>query len=87
MRHVAEWLSGRTFPELQSVIAEHGHTINELIAIAAAIDAAMQFSTPADTETALIISRNVSGTLSFQRVSMGAANSAGAGFKTLRVPN
>ncbi|MFQ5789727.1 MAG: hypothetical protein ACE5JI_04545 [Acidobacteriota bacterium] len=42
---------------------------------------------PADTETALLIRRNVGGVFTLQRVSMGAANSGGAGFKLLRVPN
>lgn len=44
-------------------------------------------STINDTETGLLVRRNVGGTLSFQRVSMGAADSGGAGFKLLRVPN
>jgi hypothetical protein len=42
---------------------------------------------PADGETALLLRRNVGGTLTLQRVSMGAADSAGTGFKVLRVPN
>lgn len=44
-------------------------------------------ATLADTETALLVRRNVGGTYSLQRVSMGAADSAGSGFKVLRVPN
>lgn len=40
-----------------------------------------------DTETSILLRRNVGGTFSVVRVSMGAADSAGAGFKTLRVPN
>jgi hypothetical protein len=44
-------------------------------------------TTIADTETAMLVRRNVGGTLSLQRVSMGAADSGGAGFKVLRVPN
>jgi hypothetical protein len=41
----------------------------------------------ADTETALLVRRNVGGTLSLQRVSMGIVDSGGSGFKLLRVPN
>jgi hypothetical protein len=41
----------------------------------------------ADGETALLLRRNVGGTLSLQRVSMGAVDSGGTGFKVLRVPN
>lgn len=40
-----------------------------------------------DGDTCLLVKRNVGGTLTLQRVSMGAADSAGVGFKTLRVPN
>lgn len=40
-----------------------------------------------DGNTALMIRRNVGGTLSVQQVSMGAADSGGTGFKVLRVPN
>jgi hypothetical protein len=49
---------------------------------------AMQLNTTiADTETALLIRRNVGGTFSLERVTQGAADSGGAGFKLLRVPN
>jgi len=41
----------------------------------------------ADGETAILIRRDVGGTESVVRVSMGAADSGGAGFKVLRVPN
>lgn len=41
----------------------------------------------ADGSTALLVRRNVGGTYSLQQVSMGAADSGGAGFKVLRVPN
>jgi hypothetical protein len=41
----------------------------------------------ADGETGILLRRNVGGTFSLVRVSMGAADSAGAGFKVLRVPN
>jgi hypothetical protein len=50
-------------------------------------NAGLDIAEPADTETALLIRRNVSGTLSLQRVSMGATDSGGSGFKVLRVPN
>jgi hypothetical protein len=43
--------------------------------------------TIADTETAMIVRRNVGGSLTTQRVSMGAIDSGGAGYKLLRVPN
>jgi hypothetical protein len=42
---------------------------------------------PANGQTAILVLRNVNGTLSLQRVTMGAANSGGAGFRALRVPN
>ena len=45
------------------------------------------FVTPADGETILYVKRNVGGTITQQRVSMGAADSGGVGFKLLRVPN
>lgn len=41
----------------------------------------------ADTETNILVRRNVGGSFSLARVSMGAADSGGAGFKLLRVPN
>ena len=41
----------------------------------------MQLQPPADTETALMILRNVGGSCSIQRVSMGADNSGGSGYK------
>lgn len=41
----------------------------------------------ADTETCLLIRRNLGGTFSMQRVSMGASDSGGAGYRVLRVPN
>jgi hypothetical protein len=42
---------------------------------------------PASGQTAILVLRNVGGTLSLQRVTMGAANSGGQGFRVLRVPN
>lgn len=44
-------------------------------------------SSIADGETALLVRRNVGGTLTVQQVSMGAIDSGGAGFRVLRVPN
>jgi len=46
-----------------------------------------RLSEPADGETALLVRRNVGAVLTLQRVSMGATDSGGAGFKVLRVPN
>jgi hypothetical protein len=46
-----------------------------------------ELSAPADGQTALLLRRNVGGSFTLQRVSMGAADSGGAGFKVLRVPN
>lgn len=43
--------------------------------------------TMADGETALLVRRRVGGSYTLQRVSMGAADSGGSGFKVLRVPN
>ncbi len=43
--------------------------------------------TIADGDTAMSITRNVGATITVQQVSMGAADSGGAGFKVLRVPN
>jgi hypothetical protein len=42
---------------------------------------------PAPGQTAILVRRNVGGTFSTQRVSMGPPNSGGAGFRVLRVPN
>lgn len=41
----------------------------------------------ADTETALLLRRDLGGTESVVRVTQGAADSCGAGFRCLRVPN
>jgi hypothetical protein len=41
----------------------------------------------ADGETALLVRRNVAGAFTVQRVSMGAIDSGGSGYKVLRVPN
>ena len=47
----------------------------------------LELAPPADGETALLVRRNVGGAYSLQRVSMGAADSGGVGYKVLRVPN
>jgi len=57
------------------------------LSIAIAAEEGMRISDPASGETALLIRRNVGGVFSLERVSMGAADSGGAGFKLLRVPN
>lgn len=54
---------------------------------AGALVVGAQLTVPADTETALLVRRNVGGALTLQRVSMGTMDSGGAGFKLLRVPN
>lgn len=40
-----------------------------------------------DTQTSMLIRRNSGGTYSLSRVTMGAVDSGGTGFKYLRVPN
>ena len=40
-----------------------------------------------DGQTALLIRRNIGGTFTLQRVSMGPADSGGTGYRALRVPN
>lgn len=44
-------------------------------------------ATTVDADTSLMLRRNVGGTYTLQRVSMGAVDSGGTGFKLLRVPN
>lgn len=46
-----------------------------------------ELAAPADGETALLLRRNVGGSHTLQRVSMGADDSGGTGYKVLRVPN
>jgi hypothetical protein len=46
-----------------------------------------RISAGADGETSLMVRRDIGGSLSLQRVSIGAADSGGAGFRVLRVPN
>jgi len=45
------------------------------------------FDEPSNAETALLLRRNVGGEISVVRVTMGAPDSGGYGFKVLRVPN
>jgi hypothetical protein len=47
----------------------------------------LETSSIADTETAMLVRRNVGGAYSLQRVSMDAVDTAGAGYRALRVPN
>jgi hypothetical protein len=44
-------------------------------------------SPPTDGQVALLVQRNVDGVITTQPVSMGVADSGGAGFRLLRVPN
>lgn len=41
----------------------------------------------ADTETAILVTRNLAGVFTLEKVSMGVVDSGGAGFRLLRVPN
>lgn len=52
-----------------------------------AVEGARVGSNPSDGDTALWVRRNVGGTLTIQKVTMGAADSGGSGYKLLRVPN
>jgi hypothetical protein len=47
----------------------------------------LERAVPADGETTLLLRRNVGAVYTLERVSMGAADSGGTGFKVLRVPN
>jgi hypothetical protein len=44
-------------------------------------------SPPTDGQVAMVVQRNVGGVITTQQVSMGGADSGGAGFRLLRVPN
>ncbi len=44
-------------------------------------------SPPTDGQVAMVVQRNVGGVVTTQQVSMGGADSGGAGFRLLRVPN
>ncbi|MBI2933444.1 MAG: hypothetical protein HYY16_17505 [Planctomycetes bacterium] len=46
-----------------------------------------QFKEPAEGEIGLLVRRNVNGSYTLQRVSVGPAGSAGRGYRVLRVPN
>lgn len=50
-------------------------------------DAFQLSTTIADTETSMLVRRNLAGVYSLQRVSVGATDSGGSGFKVLRIPN
>lgn len=63
-----------------------GNPINFVLSGVSA-DLGAQLDDAADGQTTLLLMRNVGGTLTLQRVSMGAADSGGAGYKLLRVPN
>ncbi|MEM2590870.1 MAG: hypothetical protein QXE63_06460, partial [Zestosphaera sp.] len=60
---------------------------SEIVFQIAGIDLAMLRDEIADGETALLIRRNVGGTYSVVRVSMGPPDSGGTGYRVLRVPN
>ena len=51
------------------------------------VDVAEFTSAPASGETGMYLLTNVGGTISMQKVTMGAADSGGTGYKVLRVPN
>lgn len=51
------------------------------------VDAAEFTAEPASGETGMYLLTNVGGTISMQKVTMGAADSGGTGYKVLRVPN
>lgn len=48
---------------------------------------ALQVKAPADGETGILVQRNAGGTLTLDRVTVGAADSGGAGYRVLRIPN
>ena len=50
-------------------------------------DALVAVASPTDGNTAIQVRRNLAGTITVQTVSMGAVDSGGVGFRTLRVPN
>lgn len=47
----------------------------------------LELAVPGDGETTLLLRRNLGGVYTLQRVSMGADDSGGTGYKVLRVPN
>jgi hypothetical protein len=53
----------------------------------AALDIALQLSEPGAGEVAMLVRRNLAGVFTLQRVSMNGVDTAGAGFRALRVPN
>ncbi|MEM1557977.1 MAG: hypothetical protein QXG12_05245, partial [Thermoproteota archaeon] len=60
---------------------------SEIVFQIAGVDMATLRDAIADGETALLIRRNVGGTYSLVRVSMGPPDSGGTGYRVLRVPN
>lgn len=90
--HIGLNAGGKFFLDINASTAAFGNTsIRERTADVVTIEIggndAFELSAPADTETALLVRRNVGGAFSLQRVSMGAVDSGGAGYKLLRVPN
>lgn len=63
--------------------------LQALTALPMYVDGAIheQLQEGGDGETSLLLRRNLGGTFTVQRVSMGAVNSGGTGFRVLRVPN
>lgn len=53
----------------------------------AAIRTGLSITAPATLETAAVLLVNIGGTFTAQRVTVGATDSGGAGFRVLRVPN
>ena len=64
-----------------------GSASGDIILSPATTDALVAKTSPADGQTAISVRRNIGGTYTLQVVSMGAVDSAGVGFRTLRVPN
>ncbi|MEM2373189.1 MAG: hypothetical protein QXI11_01975 [Thermoproteota archaeon] len=60
---------------------------SEIVFQIAGVDMATVRDSIADGETALLLRRNVGGTYSLVRVSMGPPDSGGTGYRVLRVPN
>lgn len=64
-----------------------GSASGDVVLAPGLVDAFRAIAAPADGNTGILVSRNVGGVVTMQTVSMGAADSGGAGFKVLRVPN
>lgn len=65
----------------------YDHANNKMLIESAGGVECLSLNAPSDGETAMLLRRNVGGTVTVQRVSMGAADSGGTGYKALRVPN